>query len=1138
MPQPPPIPSPVPHSAAPSPAPPAPARPASETDWLPNLLVTAKLIAAGAEAVPFPFVKGAFAMVVTLLETVQKVKRNRDDLRDVCARALEIIQHVHSAMEFYGEAVAVRFKGLCGELVSLLKEIQQDLERMEKKRSGIRGRFREVFKADSTEAEITGYRDRIKELRANFTMVTVMDNNVGLTKLNEKLSALALQHTQSAMHGMGELLRECPAPSPIFHGRRNILDGMHAYFSQNIGRRHVSVLHGLGGAGKTQTALKFIDESRVSDRFSSVFFIDTSTLGTIDLGFKNLAAAKQAGSTTEDALQWLIAQRTEWLVLFNTADDPSIDLQQFLPRCAHGNILITTRNPQLRVHAPDSHYRLSDMEEADAVALLLRSSVQAVITENEQIARKIVQALNFFPLAVVQAGAFISKSGALERYLDLYKANSARLLSGRPAQTQDDYAWTVYTTWQMSFDCLSKPAARFLQLCSFLHHEGITEQIFSNAALYDSADREELDPTVEDLRDAREFLAQFLTSSGAWDELGFLEVTAEIQGYSLIERDPHKGTYSIHPLVHDWTQHSLADSAGTWDCIALIVGMSVPFGDEQEDRWFRLKLVPHVDSLLAHQKDMELKFPNTIGVICLQGRPAAAAELFSKYAAKAKQELGEDHPLTLGALALLAGAFTDLGRSQEAADLRTLVLDKTKQYFGEEHPDSLNAMATLAVSYRELGRLQEAAELEVVVLEKFRSLHGEEHSDTLTAMRNLAVSYRGLGRTKEAVEIEAVVLEKTKHMLGAEHPYTITAMGNLTLSYSALGQEQKAVDLQEIVVQKLKSLYGESHPDTLATMTNLAMSYRALGRLKEAAELQAVVLEKTKEFLGEHHPDHVSAMANLAGTYRGIGQIREAAELHGVIVEKRKQLHGEDHPLTLTAMANLASSYGDLGRSAEAAELGTVVLTKLEQLLGKEHLDTLTAMGNVALSFRELGRLIEAVELETIVLENRKKLLGEGHPQTLIAMGNLAASYRAMGKLQETAELHTVVLQKMELVHGEEHPLTLVATRNLAISFEEIGRSMEAIELGETAMKKMQQILGEEHPDTLIAMSNLAFSYHNLDRSREAAELEAFVLEKRKQHLGEAHPYTLMSIQHLATYRQASAKLDLPAEGRERDSDN
>jgi hypothetical protein len=109
----------------------------------------------------------------------------------------------------------------------------------------------------------------------------------------------------------------------------------------------------------------------------------------------------------------------------------------------------------------------------------------------------------------------------------------------------------VYTTWDISFQCLSKPAATFLQLCSFFHHEGISEAIFSNAA---SCVHDELEFTPEALKKPRAFLRNFLTDSGAWDGVTFAEVTAEILGYSLINQDPQTDLFSIHPLVHDWSQ--------------------------------------------------------------------------------------------------------------------------------------------------------------------------------------------------------------------------------------------------------------------------------------------------------------------------------------------------------------------------------------------------------------------------------------------------------------------------------------------------------------------------------------------------------------------------------------------------------
>ena len=52
----------------------------------------------------------------------------------------------------------------------------------------------------------------------------------------------------------------CPPPSRIFQGRRQILDQMHVFFTSNTDMQKIYLLHGLGGAGKTQIALKFIKD--------------------------------------------------------------------------------------------------------------------------------------------------------------------------------------------------------------------------------------------------------------------------------------------------------------------------------------------------------------------------------------------------------------------------------------------------------------------------------------------------------------------------------------------------------------------------------------------------------------------------------------------------------------------------------------------------------------------------------------------------------------------------------------------------------------------------------------------------------------------------------------------------------------
>ncbi|KAJ7090658.1 hypothetical protein C8R44DRAFT_571348, partial [Mycena epipterygia] len=251
--------------------------------------------------------------------------------------------------------------------------------------------------------------------------------------------------------------------------------------------------------------------------------------------------------------QYLRSQKDEWLLLFDNADDPKINLNNYFPHCDHGNILITSRNPGLVVYA-SSHCLVSDMEQIDAVDLLLRSSGQETTDDNKIAAVQIVKVLHYLPLAIIQAGAFISKSGDLNSYLALYEQNRARLLSQKPAQAHDNYAWTIYTTWQISFDQLSQPTATFLQLCSLIHHQGICEKIFKNAATYKFGPSS---PAKEELQKPLEFLSQFLAPDGVWDSFCFMDMTNEVRAYSLINFHPQQKMFSMHPLVHSWTQSTL-----------------------------------------------------------------------------------------------------------------------------------------------------------------------------------------------------------------------------------------------------------------------------------------------------------------------------------------------------------------------------------------------------------------------------------------------------------------------------------------------------------------------------------------------------------------------------------------------------
>ncbi|KAJ7486481.1 hypothetical protein FB451DRAFT_1534312, partial [Mycena latifolia] len=339
-------------------------------------LLAAKTITAGAECVPFPYVKGAFGVIVVLLETIEKAKKNRDDLKELCENSMEIMKIIQDQILSHGSTAAEKLKSVCVELESALTKIVDEVQKWQDAPRGFRSHLKEMVKSSSITDKIGEYQNKVQTLCSNLKLVAAIDTNFQVHKIHETLTAIApnlfvTQATQS--------VNNCPPPSRIFHGRQSILAKMHQYFTEDLGKQHIYVLYGLGGSGKTQIALKFIDES--ASKFSDIFLIDTSTPETIDTGLKSIAVTKKIGDIAQDALDWLRSKQNEWLLFFDNADDPKIDLHQFIPRCKHGNVLITSRNPQLRGYG--SHSLVSDMEEIDAVELLLRSAVQDITPENK-----------------------------------------------------------------------------------------------------------------------------------------------------------------------------------------------------------------------------------------------------------------------------------------------------------------------------------------------------------------------------------------------------------------------------------------------------------------------------------------------------------------------------------------------------------------------------------------------------------------------------------------------------------------------------------------------------------------------------------------------------------------------------------
>ena len=554
---------------------------------------------------------------------------------------------------------------------------------------------------------------------------------------------------------------------------------------------------------------------------------------------------------------------------------------------------MTTRNPNCKIYATVGSYELGAMTTDEAVTLILKTTGAHNVSDTSirETAKPVVLTLGCLALAIVQAGAVIREGRCrMEEYCAIYSRRRQELLSQRAVQGEEDYRYTVYTTWEVSRKMIeempsevARDAIGLLKIFSFLHYDGISEVIFRRAW------ENMRSTTSSDWMRSHQSDIILRQTSQEWDVYPFRAAVSLLLTFSLISRD-NDDMISLHPLVHTWARDRLSpsDEETVWTQTTSTVALSIPWTFQTVDYRFRRSLVPHIDACLSSRNN---------GIFHLH-------------------DIGEDYQRMAANFAIV---YSEAGRGQEGLQLTEQEVEANKRTLGEEHPDTLRSIHSLANRYSEAGRGQEGLQLIEQVVEARKRTLGEEHPDTLRSIHNLAIRYSEAGRGQEGLQLIEQVVEANKRTLGKEHPDTLRSIHNLAIRYSEAGRGQEGLQLIEQVVEANKRTLGEEHPDTLRSIHSLANKYSEAGRGQEGLQLIEQVVEATKRTLGEEHPDTLRSIHNLAIMYSEAGRGQEGLQLIEQVVEATKRTLGEEHPDTLRSIHDLAISYSEGGSRAGRA---------------------------------------------------------------------------------------------------------------------------------------------------------------------------------------------------------------------------
>jgi tetratricopeptide (TPR) repeat protein len=768
---------------------------------------------------------------------------------------------------------------------------------------------------------------------------------------------------------------------------------------------------------KSQLAVEHAIRTQEQSPETCVFWIHASNAARYQQSLREVAdCVKIPGREDPKAdlpklvQDWLIECKRKWLLVVDNLDDAQFLLQpsttnredtckplvRYLPACEYGSILVTsrTRDASSEVAEWKDTVEVSPMNETHASALLVKKlgTEQAAGSEGSktQDVAHLVAALDYMPLAIVQAAAYISymmPPYSVADYLADYgkgESKQRQLLKHDKGQLRRDWEAknSILVTLQLTFDQLWKVnpgASRLMSLMSCFDRQDIPANLLRDGVLLGSniGNQPQLAPATEVTDQVNSFPQSSRDDTFDGD-------MATLRSFCLISAKIGRLSYTMHALVQ--------------------LAMQIWLEDKKTCMSWRLVFLNVLDTAFPRPSEDRIR--------------AVGGPLFLHVLVAETQQPGDDENLSTWARLLTHAALHALrrGSANEAERLAKKGMEAHRRLYGLLNDRTALSVFVVATAYSLQGRREEATELHLKLLDERKELLGTKHKDTIHSMIFLAREYISQGWRDAA---ERLLLEVLCMDLEENDPNKTYCQRSLAILYRDQGRWTDAVKLGEELLRKKSSRFGLDDHDTLEAQIEMANTYAEVGRIADAKTLLVEVFDKRKTRDGLFIELANGGASNLAWIYLQEGRFEEAGKLYIEILGSREMI-GEIESLNVFAIkSQLALTYSELGRIEDTQRL---LVESWQAMRTSSIFNTKGRLRHLLvpiLTMYKIGKRAEAIDMMDKYVQKRQEIFSDDDPGLIKARGWLekwkAETTGQEGTDQEGSQRGETVLGKRKL---------------------------------------------------------------------------------------------------------------------------